>query len=247
MTTSIIGIDCAADPKKVGLARGTLTGNDLFIDQLTKPVSGQAVADVVSDWIYLDTPTLLAVDAPLGWPEALGEQLQDHKAGDLINVDSNDLFRRHTDKFIKETVNKQPLDVGADRIARTAHAALKYLDEISKRTGHNIPLAWDAELSSALSAIEVYPAATLKLSGYRCDGYKKSENTAQRNEILDAISECITFKTDTSILINDDDVLDAAVCVLAGSHFLSNQCIPPDNLNLAKKEGWIWVKRKESR
>ncbi len=148
MNVCIIGIDCATDPKKVGLARGFVVKDEVTIDQLTKPESGQTVADIVSDWIELDTPTLFAIDAPLGWPEALGEQLKDHRAGDLIDVDSNDLFRRHTDKFIKEAVNKLPLDVGADRIARTAHAALKYLDDISKRIGCSIPLAWGAESHS---------------------------------------------------------------------------------------------------
>jgi predicted RNase H-like nuclease len=237
----IIGIDCATDARKVGLSRGFLSVDQLTIDRLTKPVTGQSVSDVVSDWIDIETPTLLAVDAPLGWPESLGEQLKNHKAGNLINVDSNNLFRRHTDKFIKRAVGKQPLDVGADRIARTAHSALKYLDEIGKRIGCSIPLAWDTEFISEVSAIEVYPAATLKLSGFRFDGYKKTEHRPQRIEIVEALSEKIQFETDISVLEKDDDVLDAAVCVLAGSHFLSKQCIPPDDLRLAKKEGWIWV------
>jgi len=44
-------------------------------------------------------------------------------------------------------------------------------------------------------------------------------------------------------MIQDDDVLDAAICVLSGFYFLSNQCLAPPNLELAKKEGWIWVKK----
>jgi len=224
-----------------------MTDDEVTIDRLTKPVTGQSVSDVVSDWIDLDTPTLLAIDAPLGWPEALGDQLSRHKAGSLIDIDSNDLFRRNTDKFIKITVGKQPLDVGADRIARTAHAALKYLDDIGQRVGLKIPLAWDADLSSGISAIEVYPAATLKLSGVRFEGYKKTEQRSERIEIVKELYEKVRFETDISVLEKDDDVLDASVCVLAGSHFLRNQCIQPDDLDLARKEGWIWVKGKDSR
>jgi predicted RNase H-like nuclease len=238
----IIGIDCATDPKKVGLARAIIDGDDIIVDRVAKPAKGQSVSDKVSEWINQDTQTLLAVDAPLGWPESLGNQLSHHTAGKLIGIDSNCLFRRETDRFIKRTIGKQPLDVGADRIARTAHAGLKYLDEIGKATRQKIPLAWSHELTSALSAIEVYPAATLKQLGIRSDGYKKKENTAQRAEIFAALSKHIHFNTDTSILIDDDDVLDAVVCVLAGSHFVRNQCMPPADYELAKKEGWIWVK-----
>jgi predicted RNase H-like nuclease len=241
----IIGIDCATDPKKVGLARAIIDGDDLIVDRVAKPATGQSVSGIVSEWINKDAQTLLAVDAPLGWPDSLGNQLSQHTAGNLIDVDSNQLFRRETDRFIKRTNGKQPLDVGADRIARTAHAGLKYLDEIGKATRQNIPLAWSHELDSALSAIEVYPAATLKQSGIRSDGYKKKENAPQRAEIYAALSKHIQFSTNTDILIDDDDVLDAVVCVLAGSHFLKEQCVAPDDFELAKKEGWIWVKARE--
>ncbi|MFT5813619.1 MAG: putative RNase H-like nuclease [Psychroserpens sp.] len=243
MITHIIGIDCATDPKKVGLARAIIDGDNLTVDRVAKPVTGQSVSGIVSEWINKDIKTLLAVDAPLGWPESLGNQLSLHTAGNLIDINSNCLFRRETDRFIKRKIGKQPLDVGADRIARTAHAGLKYLDEIGKATRQKIPLAWSNELTSTLSAIEVYPAATLKQSGIRSDGYKKKENTDQRTEIFSALSNNIQFSADTSILINDDDVLDAVVCVLAGSHFMKNLCMKPADSELAKKEGWIWVIR----
>lgn len=57
----------------------------------------------------------------MGWPANMGQVLYNHNTGQLIDVHSNDLFRRETDKFIKKNLRKQPLDVGADRIARTAH------------------------------------------------------------------------------------------------------------------------------
>jgi predicted RNase H-like nuclease len=241
MTICIIGIDCATNTKKVGLARGYLDGDQLSIDRLTKPGSGQSVCDVVSEWIDLNIPTLLAVDAPLGWPDSLGQNLHEHTAGEVISVDPNLMFRRETDRFIKREINKQPLDVGADRIARTAHAALRYLADISIAVGQQIPLAWNAEQETILAAIEVYPAATLKQSGYQSDGYKKKENWAERREILVSLCRQIQFAVDTSAMVDDDDVLDAAVCVLAGCHFLKNQCMRPENIELARKEGWIWV------
>jgi hypothetical protein len=242
MTTCIIGIDCATVTKKVGLARGFLSDGELIIDQLTKPAARQSVCDVVADWIDPNIPTLLALDAPLGWPEALGQQLNVHSAGEVIPLDPNLLFRRETDRFVKRVVDQLPLEVGADRIARTAVAALKYLDQISKTIGQVIPLAWSNELDSSLSAIEVYPAATLKQAGFLSQGYKKPGHRAERKEILGSLCWHAEFEAETSIVIDDDDVLDAAVCVLAGCHFLMNQCMRPENIELARKEGWIWVK-----
>ncbi len=241
MKTCIIGIDCATVTNKVGLARGLLSDGELIIDRLTKPAACKSVCDVIADWIEPSTPTLLALDAPLGWPEALGPKLNGHFAGEVIRLDPNLLFRRETDRFIKRVVDKQSLDVGADRIARTALAALKYLSQISEAFSQAIPLAWRAELDSNFAAIEVYPAATLKQSGIRSQGYKKSDHRAEREEILDALCAHAKFETETSIAIDDDDVLDAAVCVLAGGHFLMNQCMRPENIEHAKKEGWIWV------
>ena len=241
MKTCIIGIDCATDTKKVGLARGFLADGALIIDRLTKPATNQSVCDLVVDWLDPNTPTLLALDAPLGWPEPIGQQLNAHFAGEAILVDPNLMFRRETDRFIKRETGKQSLDVGADRIARTALAALKYLDQISREIDREIPLAWRADLDSSLSAIEVYPAATLKQSGFRSEGYKKPEHRTERKEIFDSLCRNAKFETETSVVIDDDDVLDAAVCVLAGCHFLMNQCMAPAYIELARKEGWIWV------
>lgn len=242
MTICIIGIDCATDDKKVGLARGFLSSERLVIDRLAKPAANLGVSEVVAGWIEPGRRTLLAMDAPLGWPEALGRQLHDHRAGQFIDVEPNLLFRRQTDIFVKQQVGKLPLDVGADRIARTAHAALKHLHDLGRRIGGEIPLVWNADFSSAVAAVEVYPAATLKIVGCRSNGYKKPEHTGERNEIVAALANDIEFAADTALMIGDDDVLDAAVCLLAGCYFLRNQCYPPVDMELAKKEGWIWVK-----
>ncbi len=84
----------------------------------------------------------LALDAPLGWPAVLGETLGPHIAGESLDGTPNELFRRQTDHFIKAVIGRQPLDVGADRIARTAHAALGLLEQLRQLTGQPVPLAW---------------------------------------------------------------------------------------------------------
>jgi len=49
-------------------------------------------------------------------------------------------------------------------------------------------------------------------------------------------------------LLANPDVLDAAVCVLAALDFLAGNSMPPVvGDHLARKEGWIWVKKPEER
>jgi hypothetical protein len=40
---------------------------------------------------------------------------------------------------------------------------------------------------------------------------------------------------------DNDHLIDAAVCVQAAADFLRGRCQPPPDLELARKEGWIWV------
>ncbi|MGR9074455.1 MAG: DUF429 domain-containing protein, partial [Gammaproteobacteria bacterium] len=186
MNVGIVGIDCATDRKNVGLARGYLSGNRLVVDRLAKPEKNVSIASLVSGWIGDFEKTLLAIDAPLGWPASMGRQLAGHSAGGVIEADPNRLFRRETDRFVKSKTGKQSLDVGADRIARTALAALELLREIGKEIGEPVPMAWRADLIAPVSAIEVYPAATLKVLGCRNSGYKLRQHEAERREIIEA-------------------------------------------------------------
>jgi hypothetical protein len=39
----------------------------------------------------------------------------------------------------------------------------------------------------------------------------------------------------------DSNALDSVVCVLAAKDFLDDTTFQPESLELAKKEGWIWV------
>lgn len=201
--------------------------------------------DVIGGWLSAaEGPVILAIDAPLGWPVALGATLAGHSAGEGIDVPANEMFRRTSDRFIKTTFGKTPLDVGADRIARTAHSALELLEDIRRRTGLPVPLAWSPGELAPVSAIEVYPAATLLACGWRSDGYKDKDesNVAARRDIIAALGTVVDLPTDVSLLERSADALDAAVCVLAGKDFLESRALPPLDQDLARREGWIWVR-----
>ena len=245
---TIIGVDCATQSNKVGLALGSISNGLLSIDKAMKVGKSGSIADVVSSWIKENstTKTLIAMDSPLGWPIKLGEELIGHKAGASLSTEAHQMFRRRTDFFIKEQANKQSLDVGADRIARTAHAALRLIDEIKEQVGMSIPLAWNSELTHPISVIEVYPAVTLKSCQLLPATSYKKESNKERGQIFDGLSKLMDLsKVDKQLIIDDDDMLDAVVCVLAGYHFINDESAGPateEDRALAGKEGWIWAK-----
>ena len=203
------------------------------------------LVQTITEWTRDSSRVLLALDAPLGWPAPLSKALASHEAGAALAVQPNDLFRRLTDRVVRDKIGKQSLDVGADRIARTAHAALALLGELRSTIGHPIPLAWRPKLGRRLAAIEVYPAATLKVHGLPTSGYKATGDVAQRRQILRGIKRRVQISRRMPLLLEDANALDAAVCVVAAMDFLSGSAIRPDDLNRAKREGWIWVREPE--
>lgn len=241
MKTTIVGIDCATDVTKVGLALGELDGDKPKLWEVAVGHRGDNMSETIARWTRGIGGVLLAFDAPLGWPKAMGETLPSHEAGEPIELEPNDLFRRRTDRVVKELVGKQPQDVGADRIARTAHAALELLGELRHRTGFPIRLAWNPKPDQVISAIEVYPAATLHSRGMMSSGYKRKTDSNKRDDMLVELSEHIGLPPDLDDMVDTADAFDAALCVLAAADFLRGWCVPPEDKALARKEGWIWV------
>ena len=239
-TISLIGVDCATDPRKVGLALATWDDGVVLRDARVEP-SWDAIRGRVAGWI---TPrTILALDAPLGWPTALGRTLSEHVAGGGVEAPANALFRRSTDDVVREQVGKRPLDVGADRIARTAHRALAFLNALRAETGLPIPLAWTPGEAMGATALEVYPAATLAVRGVVSAGYKGDTGEERRLEILDALGAVMRFDEELAARMRGSDhVLDAALCCLAAGDFMDGRVLVPADAEVARKEGWIWVR-----
>jgi len=162
----VIGVDCATQANKTGMVLASWSGAALRFEDAAIGSKRNPCLKVLSWWIGRDPDVLLALDAPLGWPEPLGSALATHSAGKVISEDADDLFSRTTDRRIRERLGKRPFEVGANLIARTAHAALKMLEALRRATGHSIPLVWEGEDFSGVGAIEVYPAATRIAHGF---------------------------------------------------------------------------------
>ncbi len=239
----IIGIDWSTDDKKTGIALGSVQSNKVVIKDVKVGSKNERPEEVILGWLRRDRLALLAIDAPLGWPVALAEELPSHTAGEIIRGDANDLFRRGTDRLVKREIGKQPLDVGADHIARTAHSALRLLDRLRKKTGLPIPLAWEMGNIKDTCAIEVYPAATLRAWLGSVPNYKDKGAASERLKLTAKISASLS-EASLTVIKQSSDAFDAIICVLAASDFLSGRCIsmPTESEALAKKEGWIWVR-----
>lgn len=241
--TTIVGIDCATQARKVGLALAHFDGQRASIEQVTTGRSNPIV-ETVAAWIKGEGAVLLALDAPLGWPLALGQTLHEHQAGDSLPIEPNKMFRRLTDRVIRHEIGKQSLDVGADRIARTAHSALMLLQALRETTGEAITLAWHpSRPQSRIRAIEVYPAATMRVYRITVPGYRRKDGRLSRQIALQHLKAYLDFPTETALLEKNTDALDAAICVLASVDFLQGRALEPTDMELVRKEGWIWVRK----
>jgi len=132
LSEHVVGIDCAAQPKNIGLALGRLDGASVRV--LEAVTGADDVIPVLTRWAEAFAPKIYALDAPLGWPHTLGATLNTHRAGSPVGPTSHELFRRITDDFVHAKLGKRPLEVGADRIARAAVTTLKLLDRLRTET-----------------------------------------------------------------------------------------------------------------
>jgi len=238
---TVVGVDCATVPANVGLARARLDdGRWRVLDALVASPA-RPPADVVADWLREDPHALLALDAPLGWPASLGAALVPHRAGGPIAAPIETLFNRVTDRALQARIGKRPLEVGADRIARTAWAALDLLERLRRATGGPIPLAWAPNTAGLPAAIEVYPAATLIAHGLPTTGYKHP-SSEPRAAIGPWLRARLDLDGSLDLATMPGHALDAVLCVAAGIDFLEGAALGPDDPEVARREGWIWVR-----
>lgn len=247
--TTILGVDCATDCANIGLARASYQEGGCVIEDARAAGRHEDVVKTLATWVEQGKGrALIALDAPLGWPAPLAAALKEHTAGDLIEAEADALFRRQTDDIVWKHTGKRPLDVGADRIARTAIAALRLLDGLRKQLGERVPLAWTPQFEEPVAAIEVYPAATLQFRGLPSSGYKDTSEKASDNRraILAELGRIAEIPPQISNKCDNANVLDALVCVIADTDFLGGAVLRPLEMENAKREGWIWVRSDRS-
>ena len=243
---TIVGVDCATINQKTGLAFASISGGVVTIEECLVAKPKVRVSDQIQDRLSNRLSALIALDAPLGWPAALGTHLSEHLAGKAISLDSDALFRRTTDLVIRERLGKAPLEVAANFIARTAVSALKLLAELFELNRTVIPLAWEPAKLTTVCAIEVYPAGTLR--AYQRMGFVKASGTAAQSKraLLRRLEQDgrLRLKSRLTQVVKNEHALDSVICCVAALDFLEGRTIGPTarDLNKATKEGWIWVR-----
>jgi len=238
----LVGLDAASDLGKFGYALGDLDRGRVTIREagLVKTRDQpNALLPIVAPELRFASKALVATDAPHGWSAAMAAELQHHRAGDPFRATKDAMFQRETDRRVHQQVGKKPLEVEADKIARAAHSALAALRTLREETGRPLPLAWSHEFSEP-SAIEVCPAGTLKARGLPHSGYKETEQLPVRRDIATRLAgELVGLEP---YIDGSADVFDACLCLAAAKDFLEGRAEPPGNKELAKREGWIWIR-----
>jgi hypothetical protein len=249
----LVAVDVATRLARIGLATGFWDGAVLHVTGAVPgaalgpkdapvEVAAACVGAFVADHLPATGPGVLGLDAPLGWPAALVDGLRDHRAGEELAspADPHLLWRRHTDREIHARTGKMPLEVGADRIARAAAAALAMLACARSRSGHRLPVPVTGPPWPAAVALEVYPAATARVWLGRPRGPSRDAAAT-----LDALAATVTLPpVARSAALADEHVFDAILALLACADAAAGYAFaPPSNLAaVAEREGWIWVR-----
>ena len=242
MSLPVVGVDCATRPAETGLVVASLDGARLTVHAVRIPSSADDLAGAVADALR-GPDGLLALDAPLGWPAQLAGALAGHVAGRSIPAEADARVNRETDRVVRRTTGKKPLEVGADRIARTALAALGTLAAVRQRVP--VEMGWTPGALAGRHALEVYPAAVLLARGLSPAGYKKPGAHRRRAEIVDALDLRLADGV-REAAVETDHALDAVLCCVAAADYARGVVLTPGAAGVdparVRREGWIWIR-----
>jgi hypothetical protein len=239
----LLGLDAASDRKRFGWAVAErIDVGARLVGQGVLGRTGSTWPTVLHEVLQDPGGVLLAIDAPLGWPRRMGSTLAAHRAGEFVPVAKNELFRRETDNLVRSTLRKQPLEIGADLIARAAMEGLAVLNELRELGGKPLPLAWSPD-SAQDAVIEVYPGATLTAHDVARSKYKDPATEGARDAMIDAFEPRLAGLRGRGG--EPSDIFDACLCIVCALDFLEGRCIAPNaaQREAAQVEGWIWFAR----
>jgi predicted nuclease with RNAse H fold len=211
------GIDLASQPKATGGCLVEWRAGRA----VAQPVPGLLDDASLRDWAA--RADVVAVDAPLGWPDEFVAAVAAYHRGDPWPAsDLLSLRYRLTDLTVASMTGVRPLSVSSDLIGVCAFRA--------------------ARLRSMFPAVEVYPAGALRVWGLPATGYKGLRGAPVRREIVDGLRRrCPWLTFDEVALIRRDHDLDALLCALVARAVATGRTHPPpeDAAEVAAREGWI--------
>lgn len=178
----------------------------------------------------------IGIDCPFGWPEAFRRLVAGQPPDAPWSTDRRDELRyRLTDHHVRRTVGRWPLSVSSDLIAVPAMRCqlLLHAMGVTDRSGDG--RVW-----------EVYPAASLRIWGFRPIGYKRRAGRAVLKKLAASLRYRISWlrlpdPSHAALLAECDDALDALVASLTAAAAKLGLTERPDSeaREIAAREGWI--------
>ena len=229
-----LGVDLASQPKRTATCLIRWDRGSARIETLSM---GATDADLHELFGRADK---IGIDAPFGWPAPFTRAIAAYSGATFWpSADVPRLRFRRTDEFARERLGRWPLSVSSDLIAVPAMRAARLLAEAAA-IGESI------DRSGSGRFVEVYPAAALRVWGFPSRGYKGAKGAKVRAGLASALAErtadwLILSEEDRARCTASDDMLDALVAALIARAAAIGRCepIPPNDLELAREEGWI--------
>jgi predicted nuclease with RNAse H fold len=183
----------------------------------------------------------VAIDAPFGWPEGFVQAVSSYAdGGPWPAVDRSTLRYRETDRAIAGD-GRPPLSVSSDLIAVTAMRCALLLTRLAE---HGVAV----DRAGSGLVVEVYPAAALRVWGFKPGRYKETSGRQARvalvAELVERCRPWLEFTDDCVAMCEaSDHALDAVVCALVAraKALGATRDIPEDLLTAARREGWIHI------
>jgi predicted RNase H-like nuclease len=234
-----LGVDLATEPRKT--AACLISWPD---DPGQRPQVDLLRTNVTDDDILAlaDGATVVAIDAPFGWPRAWAAAVGAHRPGAAFAAEGSpaSLTRRATDAWVAQTLGIYPLSVAANLIGATAIRCARLV----RRLGRHV----DTGVRPQPPFIsEVYPAAALIRWGLSHRLYKGRQLRASREllvaELVRAGLPVALSEGDRHSVESSDDALDALICALVARAIALGLTddIPESLRTSGANEGWIRV------
>ncbi|WP_104168519.1 DUF429 domain-containing protein [Arthrobacter sp. SX1312] len=231
------GVDLAAESKGTALAVIDWSRPTVTVD-VHLGVTDAGIARVAPD---VDR---LGIDCAFGWPDDFVTFITRHAAGRRVDGGTEEglawrrrLSYRATDRVTREITGRWPLSVATDRLGLTAMHCAVLLDAIGDALGTPV------DRSGGGTAVEVYPAATLRGWGFDTRGYKNDGGVREAllSRLLAQAPWLGLRSADRHLMISSDDAFDAVIAALAArAHALGRtHPVPPECREQARREGWI--------
>jgi len=232
----VAGLDLAAEPKGTALAVLQCSSSGVVLQSLKLGVEDQDVLEVATSLVKL------GIDCALGWPLEFANFVRDYSTANFAEqifdggIDwRRRLAYRETDREVQRVTGRWPLSVSTDRLGMTA---LRCAGLLSKMRDASQPV----DRSGSGLAVEVYPAATLRIWGLHTDGYRNSSDVRQEMVAkLKASAPWLEIGGFESLMVDSCDAFDAVIAALAALSAATGHSTsaPRDKLDVAKIEGWV--------